>query len=117
MDEHTPPTSTASLLASTRRRENITLSAITHLKQSFWVAAEIAAQPNVKAIVPFLRRFSNIVQDQTKLIIKFLNVANLCLLMNNLFSVFAIVGALGFPDVRIVLLSPWVITRDGRCGS
>ena len=34
------------------------------------------------------------------MIIKFLNVANLCLLMNNLNSVFSVVGALGFPEVK-----------------
>ena len=35
------------------------------------------------------------------MITKFLSVANACLLMNNFYSVFAIVGALGFAEVSM----------------
>lgn len=54
--------------------------------QSFWVAAEVTEQEGTKA--------------QASMIAKFIEVAQLCLRLRNAFSIFAILGALDFPQVR-----------------
>lgn len=55
-------------------------------QESFWVAAEVAHQDGAK--------------HQALMIEKFAQVAKYCLAVNNLFSIFAIIGALDFDRVR-----------------
>eukprot|EP00048_Salpingoeca_helianthica_P017370 m.236897 g.236897 ORF g.236897 m.236897 type:complete len:733 (-) comp20824_c0_seq1:75-2273(-) len=55
-------------------------------KESYWVQAEVVAQQTPK--------------EQAGMISKFAEVVRHCLAQRNLYSVFAIVGALGFPKIR-----------------
>eukprot|EP00052_Salpingoeca_macrocollata_P030508 m.319796 g.319796 ORF g.319796 m.319796 type:complete len:699 (-) comp23463_c1_seq1:74-2170(-) len=55
-------------------------------KESYWVEAEVCAQETDK--------------DKAAMISKFIQVAQMCLKLQNLFSVFAVVGGLNFPEVK-----------------
>jgi hypothetical protein len=68
--------------------------------QSFWVAAEIAAQVTPK--------------DQAAMIEKFVTVSRHCLGLQNFFSVFAVVGALDFENVR-KLKDAWLLVSKKVC--